>query len=100
MVEWFGYFNMALYINGCKLYIMAVQNGSMYINILLKDIYGRDRRPNLAIFVGWSTSIVGGWVVLGQSKISSFCFRCESRGWEGGLSLRFSCMPPGWKDIP
>ena len=34
----------------------------VYIYILLKTIHRRDRRPHLVIFVGWSASIVGGWV--------------------------------------
>ena len=67
----------------------------MCINILLKTIHWRDRRPNLVIFVGRRALIVGRWVVLGQSNISSFCFRCESRACGGGLNSRFSFVVPG-----
>ena len=39
-----------------------------------------------------------------QSKISYFCFWCESREWGGGLSSRFSCVAPGMEryslDLP
>ena len=42
----------------------------MYINILLKTIHGRDRRPNFLIFVVFSALIFAGWVVLAWSKMS------------------------------
>ena len=32
------------------------------VNRLLKTNGGRDRRPNLVIFLVWSGLIVGGWV--------------------------------------
>ena len=36
---------------------------------------GKNRRPNVVVFVVWSALIVGGWMVvgLGPAEISSLC---------------------------
>ena len=33
------------------------------VNLMLKTNRGRDRRPNFVMFLNWSASIAGGWVV-------------------------------------
>ena len=40
-----------------------------------------------------------GWQMQVESKISSFCFRCQSREQRSGIGSRFSCVAAGMEKL-